>query len=433
MLSQSPTKPEQDGDEPASEISGTLTLLFAAAVGVVVLSLYSSQSLLGPIGASFGLDASEAGLVTTLTLLGYASGLFLLVPLTDLAENRTVIVATLAVDVAALVAVACAPTPSLFLAACYVAGVTTSAIQMLVPVAAQLSSEAQRGQVVGNVMSGLMIGILLSRPAASMVAELAGWRWFYGVVAAMVATLTTVLMFVIPRHRPPAPTTYLQLIGSMWTILREEPLLQRRAVCQALCMGAFGVFWTAVALRLAVPPFSLGQTGIALFALAGAAGAVVAPIAGRAGDRGWTWGATILADLAVVAAMVLAEVGGDALVRGTTAISSNVALAILVAAAVLLDFGVIGDQTLGRRAINFLRPEARGRVNGLFTGLFFLGAAAGSGSAGITWVHFGWPGICTVGAAFGSAALVTSLSERSRTIAPNQNSGSDTTPEQSAT
>jgi len=403
---------QQAGLGGSAEMSGGLTLLFAVAVGVVVLSLFASQPLIGLIGPSFGLSASEASFITTLTLLGYACGLFLLVPLTDLVENRTVIVATLAIDVVALAAVACAPTPSLFLLACFVAGVTTSAIQMLVPVAALLTPEARRGRVIGNVMSGLMIGILLSRPTASLVAEFAGWRWLYGALAVIIAVLTLVLMVVIPRRYPQVSTNYPRLIGSMWSILREESVLQRRALYQALCMGAFSVFWTSVALRLAAPPFSLDQTGIALFALAGAAGAVVAPIAGRAGDRGWTRGATFLAHLAVIAARALAGVGGGMLALEGSAVSSHVALAILVVAAVLLDLGVIGDQTLGRRAINLLRPEARGRVNGLFTGLFFLGAAAGSGVAGVAWAHFGWTGVCAVGAAFGGAALAVSLTER---------------------
>ncbi|MCK1323567.1 MFS transporter [Bradyrhizobium sp. 156] len=397
-------------------MSRGLTLLFATAVGVVVLSLYSSQPLVALIGPSLGLNMSEAPLMTTLTLLGYASGLFLLVPLTDLVENRTVIVTTLAIDVLSLAAVACAPTASLFLVACFLTGVTTSAIQMLVPVAAQLSPEAQRGRTIGNVMSGLMLGILLSRPAASLVAEFAGWRWFYGVLAALVATLTLVLMFVVPRRYPQASSSYPRLLGSMWTILSEERLLQRRALYQALCMGAFGVFWTSVALRLAAPPFSLDQAGIAFFALAGAAGAVVAPIAGRAGDRGLTRGATLLAHLAVIGAMALALAGGSVLVRATSFASSNAALAILVAAAVILDLGVIGDQTLGRRAINLLRPEARGRVNGLFTGLFFLGAAAGSGASGVAWVYLGWSGVCAVGAAFGCLALIVSATERPKAM-----------------
>ena len=407
-LSSISTKPaSHDAIGEPAELSTGLVTLFAIAVGTVVLSLFSSQPIISLMGSSFGLDDSQAGLFTTLTLLGYASGLFLLVPLTDLVENRTVIVATLSIDVLALTAVTCAPTAALFLTAGFIQGVATSAIQMLVPIAAQLNSEARRGRVVGNVMSGLMLGILFSRPAASLVAAFAGWRWFYGALAVIVAVLTIVLAIIIPRRHPRASIGYGRLIGSLWALLREERILRRRALYQALCMGAFGVFWTSIALRLFEAPFDLTQTGMALFALAGAAGAVIAPLAGRAGDRGWTHRGTLFAHLAVIGAMVLAEIGGDVMVRSSTT-SSNAPLAILVASAVLLDLGVIGDQTLGRRAINLLRPEARGRVNGLFTGLFFIGASAGSGLSSVAWAYQGWPGVCAVGVAFGLAALIAS-------------------------
>jgi predicted MFS family arabinose efflux permease len=410
MSCPAPPKLDPKSSKSLQMESRSLTQLFALAVGVVVLSLYASQALIVPMGASFGLDANASGLVTTLTLLGYAIGLFLLVPLTDLIENRALIVATLLVDTASLAAIACAPTPVLLLMACSVAGMAASAIQMLVPIAARLAPETRRGRVVGQVMSGLMVGILLSRPIASWVAEFAGWRWYYGGVASVVAGLTLILAFVLPRHEPQTTTRYTRLIGSMLMILREEPVVRRRAAYQASCMGAFGVFWTSVALRLAEPPFSFSQSGIGLFALAGAAGAIVAPIAGRAGDRGWTRGATRLAHLAVIGAMALAACGGSVLVRGTAG-TPGIPLAVMVVSAILLDLGVIGDQTLGRRAVNLVRPEARGRVNGLFTGIFFLGAAAGSGASGVAWASMGWPGICAAGMAFGCGALALALTE----------------------
>ncbi|PKU23874.1 MFS transporter [Telmatospirillum siberiense] len=410
-------KPVSATTVPPDKLSAGLMALFAFSVGVTVLSLYASQPLIGLIQADFGLTTSKAGLVTTFTLLGYASGLLLLVPLTDLVENRTLIVATLGVDAVALASVAYAPNLPLFFAACYLSGVTASAIQMLVPVAAQLSADAQRGRVVGNVMSGLMLGILLSRPIASLFAEIAGWRSFYITLAGVIAVLAVLLARVLPRRRPYASRGYGVLIASMLTILREEPVLRHRAAYQALCMGAFGVFWTSVALRLSQPPFSLNQSGIALFALTGAAGAFIAPIAGRIGDRGWTRGGTFAAHASIIIAMVLAELGGDAVFRAIPGVPAGAALVILSGAAVLLDLGVIGDQTLGRRAINLVRPEARGRMNGLFTGLFFFGAAAGSGLSGIAWAHAGWLGVCGVGTAFGIAALLASGTAFKATVA----------------
>ncbi|WP_246692590.1 MFS transporter [Methylobacterium sp. WL64] len=386
-----------------------MTLVFAVASGVIVLSLYASQPLAGIIGPSLGLGVSETGLVTTITLLGYAGGLFLLVPLTDLVENRALITRTLGAGAIALACAAVAPSASLFLVASFLIGVTASAIQMLVPTAAAIAPISERGRIVGNVMSGLMLGILLSRPAASLVAEYAGWRWFYGILAWLVALLTIVLARVVPERRPSQPTSYRRLIGSLLALLKSESVLRRRAASQGLCMGAFGVFWTSVALRLAEAPFDLNQTGIAVFALAGAAGAVIAPVAGRAGDRGLTRPATILAHLAILGAMALAACGGLA---APDIMPAPLALGAMVVAAVTLDLGVIGDQTLGRRAINMLQPDARGRLNGLFTGLFFIGAALGSSLSGLAWIQAGWVGVCAVGALFGTAALVLSLTDR---------------------
>ncbi|SDN98438.1 Predicted arabinose efflux permease, MFS family [Methylobacterium phyllostachyos] len=387
-----------------------IVLMLAIAAGVIVLSLFASQPLVGVIGPSLGLDAAGAGLVTTVTLLGYASGLFLLVPLTDLVENRRLIGRTLTIGTLALLAAAVAPAAPLFLVASFLIGLTASAIQMLVPVAAILAPEAERGRVVGNVMTGLMLGILLSRPSASLVADYAGWRWFYGILAGLVGVLTLVIARVVPERWPNQTATYPGLIASLFELLRNEPVLRRRAAYQGLCMAAFGIFWTSVALRLAQPPFDLGQTGIAVFALTGAAGAVIAPIAGRAGDRGQTRPATILAHVGVIAAMVLAALAGAGSAGG---IPGTVALPVMALAAVILDLGVIADQALGRRAINMLRPEARGRLNGLFTGLFFIGAAVGSSLSGLAWVLVGWSGTCALGGLFGLAALALSLSARS--------------------
>ncbi|WP_198353816.1 MFS transporter [Sphingomonas sp. MA1305] len=396
--------------EPGSASQGAgspPTALFALAVGVVVLALYASQPLVGIIGPELGLSPVTSGLATTLTLLGYATGLFLLVPLTDLVENRQLILTTLAANVCALLMLAAAPTAAAFLIASFLVGLSTSAIQMLVPVAASLSSESSRGRTVGNVMSGLMLGILFSRPLASLVTEAAGWRSLYTALGVAVAALALGLARFIPRIRPNGQTGYPQLIGSLGSILREEPTLRQRAATQAMCMGAFGVFWTAIALRLAQPPIALGQTGIALFALAGAAGAIISPIAGRAGDRGATRPATMLAHAAVATAMILAYFGGEVFAG-----SRDTSLAFLLSAAIVLDLGVIADQTLGRRAINLIRPEARGRINGLFTGLFFLGGAAGSALSGVVWSAWGWRGVCATGLAFGIGAIVIFLTRR---------------------
>src|SRR5689334_17000249 len=383
-------------------ITGPLTLLFAIAVGVIVTNLFAPQTLVGLIGPSFGFDASAGGLVAMATLLGYAAGLFLVVPLADLLENRRLIVGMLSCAVLAAGATASAPSGTVLLAVLFALGAACSAIQILVPIAASMAPPERRGRVIGDVMSGLMIGILLSRPLASFVADALGWRAFYGFSAVAMGTLSAVLAWRLPERRPPARSggSYPMLIASLWHLLRTEPVLRHRAFTASLVMAAFSLFWTAIALRLVQPPFDLDQRGIALFALVGAGGAVVTPLAGRAGDRGWARPATIAAHLLIIAALALAAWASSGGAAGPAR------LLFMGVSAVILDIGVTGDQTLGRRAVNLLQPEARGRLNGLFVGLFFLGGAAGSAVAGIAWTAGGWPTICAIGAAFGLAALI---------------------------
>ncbi|BAV46899.1 MFS transporter [Mesorhizobium sp. 113-1-2] len=385
----------------ASTISGPQTLLFAASTGIIVTNLFAPQTLVGLIGPSLGASAASVGLVAMATLLGYAAGLFFLVPMADLAENRALILRMLLTAALAAGVAAFAPTIASLLIVLFVLGAACSAIQILVPIAASMAPPGEAGRVIGDVMSGLMIGILLARPLASLVADAWGWRAFYGLSAGALVLLAGVLAFTLPRRRPEAKSTYGALIASLFGLLRDEPVLRRRALTAALVMAAFSLFWTAVALRLAAPPFSLGQRGIALFALVGAGGAVVTPLFGRAGDQGWTRSATIFCHLVLIGAMALAAWAG-AFQSG----ASWQPLVLMGASAVLLDIGVTGDQTLGRRAVNLLQPQARGRLNGLFVGIFFIGGAIGSLLAGVAWSWGGWPAVCAIGAAFGLVALL---------------------------
>ncbi|ONX62075.1 MFS transporter [Burkholderia cenocepacia] len=346
-------------------LSTGMTLFFAATVGVIVMDLFAAQPLTGPISADLHLPPGLAGLVAMLPQLGYAAGLALLVPLVDLFENRRLIVATLAVCAAALALPAFTQSGTVFLLATLVAGAASSVIQMLVPMAASMAPEAQRGRAVGNVMSGLMLGILLSRPLASLIAGSAGWRAFYLLAALANAAIAVVLALRLPARTPSITAGYRALLASMGRLLADEPVLRRHALSAALAMAAFSAFWTAVGLRLA------HGTMLAALVVLGVAGA------------GWF--------------------GFDAHAH------RGVALALLAGGAALLDAGVIVDQTIGRREINLLNPAARGRLNGLFVGLFFCGGALGAALAGSAWAWGGWSAVCGVGFAFAGATAVFGL------------------------
>ncbi|AQQ41148.1 MULTISPECIES: MFS transporter [Burkholderia] len=390
-------------------LSTGMTLFFAATVGVIVMDLFAAQPLTGPISADLHLPPGLAGLVAMLPQLGYAAGLALLVPLVDLLENRRLIVATLAVCAAALALPAFTQSGTVFLLATLAAGAASSVIQMLVPMAASMAPEAQRGRAVGNVMSGLMLGILLSRPLASLIAGSAGWRAFYLLAALANAAIAVVLALRLPARTPSITAGYRALLASMGRLLADEPVLRRHALSAALAMAAFSAFWTAVGLRLAQPPFALDLHGIALFAFAGASGAIVTPLAGRAGDRGHGPAAQRLAHGTMLAALVVLGVAGAGWFGFDAHAHRGVALALLAGGAALLDAGVIVDQTIGRREINLLNPAARGRLNGLFVGLFFCGGALGAALAGSAWAWGGWSAVCGVGFAFAGATAVFGL------------------------
>lgn len=394
-------------DGPADLGTG-LVLFFAAAIAAIVLSLYASQPLIGLIAIDFNLSPSTAALVPMVTMLGYAVGLFFVVPLVDLAQNRNLVVGTLALMAISLAGVALAPTVAVLLFSSAVVGIMATAVQMLVPIVAGLVSDKQRPGVLGVIQSGIIVGILLSRPLASLIAQFFGWQSYYYLAALLMAALAGVLWFIV-EDRPRASTekSYLSLIRSLLTLVLEERTLQRRSLNQFFLMAGFGLFWTAVTLRLSSAPFNLSQIGLALFALAGVSGAIVSPFAGKISKRGWTTGATVLAHCSAIAAFVISGLIAD----GGWAIWSTTKYPIqsfvtLLACAVLLDLGVVTDQVLGRIAINSIRAEVRGRVNALFTGMFFIGGSIGAGLAGAAWANGGWVAVSSTGLSFAVLALI---------------------------
>ncbi|MFY3590595.1 MFS transporter [Achromobacter denitrificans] len=392
-------------------ISKALTIFLAASVAVIALNLYASQPLIGLFGPALGMSAATASFVTMATLLGYGAGLVFLVPLVDLIPNRRLIVCTLAACLGFLTLAASTSSAAVFLAASAGIGFTATALQMLVPVAAALAPVARRGRVVGNVMSGLMLGTLLSRPIASLMADAFGWRSFYVLMALLTTLASLALLKVLPDRRPaPSPITYSGLIKSLGVLLREEAVLRRWAMSQFLLMGAFSVFWTIVALRLAAAPFYFGQRELALFALAASGALFISPLAGRLADRGRTRAAAWCFHGAVAISVMLAgSVANGAWQLWEPAAFPSLSIGVMAAAAFLISLGVTGNQIIGRHAINLIRPEARGRTNGLYTGIMFLGAAVAAFAAGSAWVHGGWSAVCWIGLLFALAALLLLL------------------------
>ena len=392
--------PAMAGDVP--DISSGMVLLLAIASGLIVANLYYAQTLVGPISASTGLSPKAAGLIVTLTQIGYTLGLLFVVPLADLLENRRLIITGLAVTAAALVVAALGTSPVVFLAAALAIGLGSVAAQVIVPFAAHLSKEATRGQAVGKVVSGLLLGIMLARPVASLVADHASWHVVFGGASVLMVALALVLRRALPVRQPVSNMRYPALMASLWHLLLGTPVLRRRAAYHAGLFGAFSLFWTVTPLVLASPAFGLSQTGIAIFALVDMAGAVASPIAGRLADAGHTLPATAVALILGMMAFALPMLAPQ---------SQHLALGLLVIASIVLDMGVAANLVLGQRAIFSLAPEVRGRLNGLYFALFFAGGAAGSAVGAWVYASYGWQATLLTGMAFPALALLVWLGE----------------------
>jgi predicted MFS family arabinose efflux permease len=389
------TKPPLPPDVP----TGTI-LTLAAACGLLVANIYYAQPLIAEIAQSLGLATGAAGVIVTMSQVGYGLGLFFVVPLGDLVENRKLALMSVALSAVALACAAFAPSAGVFLTCAALVGLGSVAVQILIPLAAHLAPDAKRGQVVGTVSSGLMIGIMLARPASSFIAAQSSWRVVFGLSAAAMVILAACLSRALPARAPRTTLTYTELMASMFHLVKETPVLRRRAFYQGCLFFAFSLFWTTIPLLLAGPHYHLTQNGIALFALAGVSGAIAAPIAGRVADRGWSRPATG----AAIALVVLAMLGSIFISQG-----SIVALSLMVAVAIAIDFGVQANLIFGYRAIFAVAPEARGRLNGVYLSTAFVGGALGSALGAWAYARGGWPLACGVGLTLPTLALARFL------------------------
>lgn len=380
-------------------LSPALTLLLATATGLAVASIYYVQPLLGLLAAQFGVGSAAIGLLPTLTQLGYGVAILLLSPLGDRYDRRRIIVIKAAGLVAALAFAAVAPGFATLCAASIAIGLMATLAQDLVPAAATLAPEAQRGKRVGQVMTGLLLGILLSRVAAGSVAALAGWRAVYGAAAVAVALLIPLLWRSLPRFVPATQASYGALIASMAGLWLKHPPLRRAALAQGLLSMAFSAFWSTLALVLAGPEFGQGSAVAGAFGLAGAAGALAAPLAGGLADRRGPQAVIRVGALLVFVAFAVQAV-------------APASLWLLVAVAVVFDLGVQAALVSHQSVVYGLDAASRSRLNAVLVSMMFVGMAAGAALGSLLLAQVGWRAVPVLGAVAALGALAVAWRRR---------------------
>ena len=377
-------------------LTPALVGLFALACGVIVANLYYAQPVIALIAPDVKLSDHVASLIVSLTQIGYGVGLFFIVPLADLMENRRLVLILVAACLISMLLAAVTTVGGIFLIISLLIGVATVAVQVLIPLAAHMASDATRGRIVGNIMGGLVLGILLSRPLSSLIADHFGWRAVFFVAAGFMAVMGGLLAVTLPRRQPEHSATYFGLIQSLGHLWMRHPALRRRTLFQACMFCAFSLFWTAAPLELA-RQFHLTQSQIAIFALVGATGAAAAPLSGRLADAGHTLKTTFAALFVAAVAMLLTLLPQ---LRGIIALG---------ALGVVLDFCVQTNMVQGQRQIYSLDPLSRARLNGIYMAGIFTGGAIGSAFASTLYGNGGWVFIAAAGGAAPALATIVFL------------------------
>lgn len=377
----------------AQGLSPALIVLMSVATGLAVASNYYAQPLLDTIANAFSLSVNQAGFIVTAAQLGYAAGLLLLVPLGDMFERRKLIVFMTLLAAGGMLITASSQSLWMMILGTALTGLFSVVAQILVPLAAHLAEPEKRGKVVGTIMSGLLLGILLARTVAGLLASLGGWRTVYWVASVLMVMMAVALWRGLPTVKHENHLNYPQLLGSVFSLFIKNPLLRTRAMLGCLTFANFSILWTSMAFLLASPPFNFSEGVIGLFGLAGAAGALGARPAGGFADKG-------KAHLTTTIGLVLLLLSWIATAFGQFSVIA------LIIGILVLDLTVQGVHITNQTVIYRMLPEARNRLTAGYMTSYFIGGAAGSLISASAYQHAGWSGVCIAGAIMALLNLV---------------------------
>ncbi|SDL48244.1 Predicted arabinose efflux permease, MFS family [Catalinimonas alkaloidigena] len=397
-----------DATPTDSKLTSTTLWLMTVGSGLVVANNYYNQPLLGKIAAAFDTTETQAGYIAMFTQLGYAAGLFLLVPLGDMLPRKRLIVFDFVFIIVALLAAALSTSIVQLILISFFIGLTSVVPQLFVPMAAFLAHPARRGKAIGTVMSGLLLGILCSRTLSGFVGEQFGWRAMYYIAAGLMALLWGAVLWLLPEVAPTYRGGYGSLLRSMTQFVKTQPALRLAALRGGLAFGSFSAFWTTLAFLMEGPPFFQGSDTVGVFGLIGAAGALSASVVGKLTDS--------LDKRKLIGLSFLVITVSWGLLYGLSATYWGLVLGVL-----LLDVGVQSAHITNQSIVFSLVPSAQNRLNTVYMVTYFLGGALGTWLASLGWQHAGWAGVSGVGLMFalGGGALYAFEKRQARQAVPD--------------
>lgn len=377
------------------ELTTSLLWVLAIATGLIVANLYYNQPLLDDMAQTFHVSSSKVGQVGVLTQLGYATGMLFIAPLADMVRRKRLIMGCLAIATLSLLATAAAPAINLLIFSSFMVGIFSLIPQLLVPMTAHLAKPAERGSKIGFVMSGLLLGILLSRTISGFVGANFGWRAMFYIAAGIMVVIWLLLLFLLPEIEPEYDGSYCSLMQSLATLIKKEPALRIASIRGALCFACFSAFWTTLTFLLRVN-FNKGSDIAGLFGLVGAFGAIAAGLMGKLSDKMDAYKLSTFTLLLIVVSFVIFILSGNS-------------IAGLVIGVVIMDMGVQATHISNQSLIFALHPQARNRINTIYMVTYFIGGGIGTYLASMAWDHYQWTGVCIVGIVLSLIAVIVHL------------------------
>lgn len=357
--------------------------LMTIATGVCVANLYYCQPLLHQMQESFNVSPAQMGAIPTLTQLGYAIGMLFLIPLGDQVEKRKLIVLSTIISALTLIGMTFSQNLLTATVMSFLIGASTMTPQFIIPFAVHLASPEKRGRVLGMVMSGLLLGILLARTVAGFVGAEYGWRFMFGLAAGVLILFAVLLQIVLPKSEPSYQGSYVKLLQSVWTLVKEQSVLRESMLFGSMLFGAFSAFWATLIYLMESPAFHHGARAVGLFGLLGAAGAMTAPLIGRLSDKKSPRSAIMGGFVLMAVSFIIYMTWGQ---------NSLIGLSVGV---LLMDIGLQGTHVSNQSRVFSLIPEARSRLNTAYMFSYFLGGALGSWLGTLSWSLYGWTGVCS--------------------------------------
>lgn len=380
------------------ELSTTTLWVMTITTGLVVANLYYNQPLLNDMAHTFGVSNGQVGQLSMLTQLGYAAGIFFIIPLADMVKRKRLMIIEFGFIVLALLLTAVAPNMHILLFSGFILGAASVMGMLLVPMAAHLAKPEERGKKIGFIMSGLLIGILLSRTLSGFIGAHFGWRTMYYIAAGIMIVMWVLLYLLLPEVEPEYKGNYKQLMRSILDLVKNEPKLRLAALRGALCFASFSAFWTTLVFMLKAN-FNEGADVAGAFGLAGAFGAIAAGLMGRLSDK---------MDAYKLSTITLALVLVSFIIFWFSAYS----IIGLIIGVIIMDMGVQATHISNQAIIFSLDPSARNRINTVYMVTYFLGGAAGTFLATRLWGTYQWAGICILGIALSIIALLIHFATR---------------------